>query len=60
MEKSQQPKIQLFKFVYFQMPGGSDIVYPQGCRPINEELGSDELIRRLKVSQGPDGKVNVL
>lgn len=42
------------------MPGGSDIVYPQGCRPINEELGSDELIRRLKVSQGPDGKVNVL
>lgn len=30
------------------MPGGSDIVYPQGCRPINEELGSDELIRRLK------------
>lgn len=27
-----------------------EIVYPQGCRPINEELGSDELIRRLKVS----------
>jgi len=25
-----------------------EIVYPQGCRPINEELGSDELIRRLK------------
>lgn len=26
-----------------------EIVYPQGCRPVNEELGSDELIRRLKV-----------
>ncbi|XP_046671895.1 sister chromatid cohesion protein PDS5 homolog B isoform X2 [Homalodisca vitripennis] len=25
-----------------------EIVYPQGCRPVNEELGSDELIRRLK------------
>lgn len=28
----------------------SDIVYPQGCKPIREDLGSDELIRRLKVS----------
>ncbi|XP_055534630.1 sister chromatid cohesion protein PDS5 homolog B-B [Wyeomyia smithii] len=25
-----------------------DIVYPPGCRPINEDLGPDELIRRLK------------
>lgn len=30
------------------MPQG--IVYPQGCRPVQEELGPDELIRRLKVS----------
>ncbi|XP_062565110.1 sister chromatid cohesion protein PDS5 homolog B isoform X2 [Armigeres subalbatus] len=26
----------------------ADIVYPPGCRPINEDLGPDELIRRLK------------
>lgn len=26
------------------------IIYPQGCRPVTEELGADELIRRLKVS----------
>lgn len=25
-----------------------NIVYPQGCRPISEDLGQDELIRRLK------------
>ncbi|XP_014241753.1 sister chromatid cohesion protein PDS5 homolog B-B isoform X2 [Cimex lectularius] len=25
-----------------------DIVYPQGCRPVSEDLGADELIRRLK------------
>ncbi|KAK6618691.1 hypothetical protein RUM43_013082 [Polyplax serrata] len=25
-----------------------DIVYPQGCRPVSEDLGPDELIRRLK------------
>lgn len=25
-----------------------DITYPAGCRPINEDLGQDELIRRLK------------
>ncbi|CAB0007897.1 unnamed protein product, partial [Nesidiocoris tenuis] len=29
------------------MPQG-DIVYPQGCRPISEDLSPDELIRRLK------------
>ena len=29
------------------MPEG--VIYPQGCRPIQEELGADELIRRLKV-----------
>ena len=31
--------------------GGGDtvtVVYPQGCREINDELGNDELIRRLK------------
>ncbi|XP_065203683.1 sister chromatid cohesion protein PDS5 homolog B [Planococcus citri] len=28
------------------MPQG--IVYPQGCRPVTDELGADELIRRLK------------
>ncbi|XP_017780712.1 PREDICTED: sister chromatid cohesion protein PDS5 homolog B isoform X2 [Nicrophorus vespilloides] len=26
----------------------SEIVYPPGCRPIMEDLGADELIRRLK------------
>lgn len=26
----------------------SEIVYPPGCRPISDDLGSDELIRRLK------------
>lgn len=26
-----------------------DIVYPSGCKPISEDLGHDELIRRLKV-----------
>ncbi|XP_067006125.2 sister chromatid cohesion protein PDS5 homolog B-A [Anabrus simplex] len=26
-----------------------DIVYPQGCRPVTEDLGPDELIRRLKM-----------
>ncbi|KAK9873898.1 hypothetical protein WA026_002250 [Henosepilachna vigintioctopunctata] len=26
----------------------SEIVYPPGCRPITDDLGSDELIRRLK------------
>ncbi|XP_053680344.1 sister chromatid cohesion protein PDS5 homolog B [Anopheles nili] len=26
----------------------ADITYPAGCRPINEDLGQDELIRRLK------------
>lgn len=31
-----------------KMPQG--IIYPQGCRPIQEELGADELIRRLKVT----------
>lgn len=27
----------------------TEIVYPQGCKPIGEDLGPDELIRRLKV-----------
>ncbi|XP_003426788.1 sister chromatid cohesion protein PDS5 homolog B isoform X2 [Nasonia vitripennis] len=26
----------------------SEIVYPQGCRPVTDDLGPDELIRRLK------------
>ena len=25
------------------------IVYPQGCKEISDELGKDELFRRLKV-----------
>uniref|UniRef100_A0A1B6DQW8 Uncharacterized protein n=1 Tax=Clastoptera arizonana TaxID=38151 RepID=A0A1B6DQW8_9HEMI len=25
-----------------------EIVYPQGCRPVTDDLGADELIRRLK------------
>ena len=34
------------------MPRGDNdpIVYPPGCREITEDLGHDELIRRLKVS----------
>lgn len=24
-------------------------MYPQGCKPLREDLGPDELIRRLKV-----------
>lgn len=27
----------------------TEIVYPQGCKPVSEDLGPDELIRRLKV-----------
>ncbi|XP_028176870.1 sister chromatid cohesion protein PDS5 homolog B-B isoform X2 [Ostrinia furnacalis] len=27
----------------------AEIVYPQGCRPITDDLGADELVRRLKV-----------
>lgn len=26
-----------------------DMVYPTGCRPVTDDLGPDELIRRLKV-----------
>lgn len=26
----------------------ADIVYPQGCRPVTDDLGPDELVRRLK------------
>lgn len=26
----------------------ADIVYPPGCRPISDDLNTDELIRRLK------------
>ncbi|XP_063982810.1 sister chromatid cohesion protein PDS5 homolog B isoform X1 [Diachasmimorpha longicaudata] len=26
----------------------SEIIYPQGCRPVSDDLGADELIRRLK------------
>lgn len=29
----------------------TELVYPQGCKPIGEDLGPDELIRRLKVSE---------
>jgi len=27
----------------------AEIIYPQGCRSVTEDLGPDELIRRLKV-----------
>jgi sister-chromatid-cohesion protein PDS5 len=27
----------------------SEIIYPAGCRSVTEDLGADELIRRLKV-----------
>jgi len=26
-----------------------DMIYPAGCRPVTDDLGPDELIRRLKV-----------
>lgn len=29
-----------------------DMTYPAGCRPVTEDLGPDELIRRLKVYYG--------
>lgn len=37
--------------VIFKLQIGSmaEIVYPQGCRPITDDLGPDELVRRLKV-----------
>ena len=31
------------------MVKGKKVVYPPGCKEINEELGKDELVRRLKV-----------
>lgn len=32
-----------------QIGSMAEIVYPQGCRPITDDLGPDELVRRLKV-----------
>lgn len=29
---------------------GSKVVYPPGCKELTEELGKDELIKRLKVT----------
>lgn len=29
--------------------GGKKVFYPSGCKEVNEELGKDELVRRLKV-----------
>lgn len=26
-----------------------EMIYPAGCRPVTDDLGPDELIRRLKV-----------
>lgn len=34
---------------YLTRAAMSEIVYPQGCRSVTEDLGPDELIRRLKV-----------
>lgn len=28
---------------------GKKVVYPSGCKEVNEEIGKDELVRRLKV-----------
>jgi len=37
----------------------SEIIYPQGCRSVTEDLGPDELIRRLKVqSDGISSETN--
>lgn len=36
-----------------------DLVYPSGCKPISEDLGHDELIRRLKVRHYIGTKSNV-
>lgn len=27
-----------------------NMIYPAGCRPVTDDLGPDELIRRLKVN----------
>ncbi|XP_033251546.1 sister chromatid cohesion protein PDS5 homolog A-like isoform X2 [Drosophila miranda] len=37
-----------FRPVRLQWVRMTDIVYPNGCRPLVEDLGTDELIRRLK------------
>lgn len=40
----------LLTIFYLEQTGSmADIVYPQGCRPITDDLGPDELVRRLKV-----------
>ncbi len=37
------------------------IVYPAGCKEINEELNKDELIKRLKVGlKETEAKTNIL
>ena len=36
------------------------ILYPPGCREISEDLGPDELIRRLKVRRRTEGRPGVL
>ena len=38
------------KMAHSQELSDNVIVYPPGCREISEEMGTDELIRRLKVS----------
>jgi len=36
----------------------SEIIYPQGCRSVTEDLGPDELIRRLKVQSDIPAVIN--
>lgn len=36
-------------YVWLQIGSMADIIYPHSCRPITDDLGSDELVRRLKV-----------
>lgn len=38
----------------------AEIVYPQGCRPITDDLGPDELVRRLKVCFGIYDEMNLI
>lgn len=41
--------VQMLKMnIFLQIGSMAEIVYPHGCRPITDDLGPDELVRRLK------------
>jgi len=43
-----EDKVYYIRYIYI-ISIMSEIIYPQGCRSVTEDLGPDELIRRLKV-----------